>query len=121
VRSSRSLIVVIVALTMTVLPAAPALGVTYRVRATSTNRWSPATTTIYRDDRVVWRNPTNLEHNIVGYSSNWDGFTRNLAPGTRTAKTFHRLGRFRFRCTLHDHSRIVDGRCEGMCGVVRVI
>jgi plastocyanin len=90
---------------------------TYRVRADG-NDWRPKIKRIVRGDRVVWRNPTGRRHDVVSRGKNWS-YRAVLDPGERTdPKRFGKIGRYRYRCTLH--SGIVDGVCKGMCGVIRV-
>ena len=94
-----------------------ALAETYRVRATDYDTWRPAHRYITRGDRIVWRNPTNRPHDVRAYGGNWT-FYRVLGSGERTGKRFWRAGTYRYRCARH--SSMVDGRCEGMCGIVHV-
>ena len=82
-----------------------ALAARVRVRAGS-ERWRPAHLFITAGDTVVWKNPDDRRHNVVAYGGGW-GFNETL-----------RSRSVRVRCTLH--SAIVDGRCEGMCGLVHV-
>lgn len=73
---------------------------------------------IVRGDRIVWRNPTGKRHDVVSRGKNWS-YRVVLDPGERSSpKRFRKIGRYRYRCTLH--SGIVDGKCQGMCGVIRV-
>lgn len=94
-----------------------AVADTFRVRATSENRWKPKHRYITKGDRIMWRNPTSRSHNIRAYGGNWS-YSRSLPPGERRAKRFRKRGTFRYRCTLH--STLSSGRCDGMCGVVHV-
>ncbi len=80
-------------------------------------RWKPAHRYVARGDRVVWKNPTKRIHDVTARGSNWSKKV-TLDPGERTAKRFPERGRYRYRCVRH--SAIVDGRCEGMCGVIHV-
>lgn len=96
----------------------PSLGDSFRVRATHDDRWDPSSRNVVRGDRVVWSNPTGVEHNVTAYGGNWSKST-TLLTGDRTAKTFRQTGTYRYRCTFH--SRLSGGRCSGpMCAVIRV-
>ncbi len=96
-----------------------ALAVRVQVRA-GAERWMPAHVFIVEGDRVVWKNPDDRRHNVVAYGGGWR-FNELLRPGERVGRVFEiRQGGdpYAYRCTLH--SAIVDGRCEGMCGLVHV-
>lgn len=115
---------VLAALAVAVLAAvaiAPALGATSRVRAGQNTSgayvWKPSSKSIPKGDRISWRNPTSVTHNVVAYGGNWS-FSRTIAPGDRTAKTFKRRGVFRYRCTFH--SVKTSTGCSGMCGRINV-
>src|ERR671910_138668 len=83
---------------------APAYGDTFGVRAARNDSgqyvWRPTTRSISKDDRVRWRNPTSVTHNVVAYGGNWS-YNKTLAPGTRVGRSFGRRGVFRYRCTFH--------------------
>ena len=90
-----------------------------RVRAAS-ERWRPAHLFITEGDRVVWKNPDDRRHNVVAYGGGW-AFNEMLQPGEQTRRVFEvRPGGdpYAYRCTLH--SAIVDGECDGMCGLIHV-
>lgn len=106
-----------VALCAVLIIPGEALGATVRVRA-SGNDWEPKVRRIVRGDKVVWRNPTGKRHDVVSRGSNWS-YRVVLDPGESSApRQFGKVGRYRYRCTLH--SGIVDGVCQGMCGTIRV-
>ena len=114
-----SRLIVVVALAVGLVGAPEALGATYRVRATSSNRWNPDFRHILKGDRIVWRNPATLGrvHNVRSYGGNWNKAV-TLLPGESTRKRFRRRGTFKYRCSIH--SSLSNGRCNGMCGVVHV-
>ena len=114
-RLRRLMIVTLLAATCALVPLAASAG-TYTVKAVG-DEWSPATRKVVKNDRVTWRNPTRRTHDVTSMGRNWD-LQVMLEPGEEVAKRFRRTGRYRYRCTLH--SAIVDGRCQGMCGVVVV-
>lgn len=99
----------------------PALADTYRVRASGNFaegfRWRPSARHIGQGERIRWKNPDsqNVDHIVKSYGGNWD-YRRRLDPGESVVKRFNRLGRFKYRCTLH--SDLNNGDCSGMCGRV---
>lgn len=97
-----------------------ALAARVRVRAGS-ERWRPAHLFITEGDTVVWKNPDDRRHNVVAYGGGWH-LNEMLQPGEQTRHVFDEVRTggdpYAYRCTLH--SAIVDGRCEGMCGLVHV-
>lgn len=116
ITSRRFLPVALVVATVVALAATAAFADTYRVRARR-HSWDPAIRRVVRGDRVLWTNPTTQDHNVVAYRGEW---TKNtyLDPGERSTKRFWRVGTYKYRCTLH--SGMLEGQCDGMCGVVRV-
>jgi plastocyanin len=87
------------------------------IKATSNRHWNPATTSISRGTKVVWKNPTGVTHTVSSYGSNWSKDVR-IHPGNSTSFTFNNSGTFKFRCKIH--STLSNGVCSGMCGVVKV-
>ena len=100
--------------------ASPSPAETFGVKATDERRWNPATRHISKGDRVRWRNPTNLTHTVTAYGGGWSK-NESLSPGERTRFRFTKRGRYTYRCMTAGHSSIVDGECQGMCGVVHVM
>ncbi|HEX2239635.1 MAG TPA: plastocyanin/azurin family copper-binding protein [Actinomycetota bacterium] len=92
-------------------------GATHTVRATGNRTWKPASLSVASGSKVVWRNPTDDKHNVVSYKGPWSKKS-TLAEGGRTSFTFRKAGTYKYRCTLH--SAVSDGKCNGMCGQVRV-
>jgi plastocyanin len=80
-------------------------------------RWHPAKVSIARGGAVRWK-AVDAHHNVTAYGSNWSYF-RDLPAGTATSpRTFNRVGKFRFYCSIH--GSVVGGTCSGMCGRVVV-
>jgi plastocyanin len=115
---SRITLVVVLAVSLVVTTAGVAAAETFRVRA-APERWRPAHLFISEGDRVVWKNPDDRRHNVVAYGGGWR-LNEMLSPGEQVRRVFDRARNepFAFRCTLH--SAIVDGQCDGMCGLVHV-
>jgi plastocyanin len=114
--TGRSLLVGLVAALMVVVMTVAALAITKRVRATPDRRWMPKVADIRRGDRVRWTNPTGRTHDVTAYGG-WS-FSRVLSPGESAVRTFNTRGVFKYRCVRH--SGIVSGKCQGMCGRVKV-
>lgn len=117
-RSKRTLAAAASAALVMLVPTA-ALSATKTVTARASS-WGPARVEIKKDDRVTWTNPSSSFrfHTITSASNNWTKSTR-LAPGDSSSKRFRQTGRYKFRCL--EHSVMVDGQCDGMCGVVKVV
>lgn len=112
----RTLILALVAALLVVGLASSAVAAV--VIRTSGQTWSPTRVTVHRGTRVVWR-ATSVNHNVSAYGGNWTFFQSISTSGDPTAaRTFRRVGRFKFRCTIH--STLAAGVCSGMCGRVRV-
>jgi len=99
--------------------AAPSLGDTTRIKAVKQDGkyvWNKDFVSINKGDKVVWKNPTSVNHTVTFY----EGATKNttIGEGERTSKKFKTKGPKYYRCTLH--SQLNDGECTGMCGHVHV-
>lgn len=102
--------------------AAPSLGDAFRVRATAKNRWKPTHLfNAHKGDRIAWRNPTGKAHEVKSWNFGKDwSYQADLPAGAVVRKRFRRVGTYYYRCRVNGHSRIVDGTCRGMCGVIHV-
>ncbi len=96
--------VVVTALVLVMLIPATAQAVT-RITMTRSN-FQPAHASASRGERVRWSNTSNIIHNVVATSSNWNKHT-TLSPGEATGFTFNSNGTYRYRCTRHTG---MDGR-----------
>ena len=99
--------------------AAPSLGDTTRIKAVKQDGkwvWNKDFVTINQGDKVVWKNPSDVNHTVTFY----EGASKNttINPGERTSKKFKSGGPKYYRCTIH--STLNDGECNGMCGHVHV-
>jgi plastocyanin len=111
----------LVSLTMTaalIIGSAGFANAAVVVKATTAHRWNPASTSISRGTKVVWKNPTGVKHTVTSYGSNWSKNTTISPNGGHTAFTFQASGTFKFRCRFH--STLSNGVCSGMCGVIKV-
>lgn len=116
---TRRLGVTVAAAVAVVGLAAPSLGDTTRIKAVKRDGkfvWNKDFVTVAKGDKVVWKNPTGVNHTVTFYQ----GASKNttIGPDERTSKKFRKRGAFLYRCTLH--STLNDGQCNGMCGHVHV-
>lgn len=101
--------------------AAPSLGDTSRIRAIKDGDrylWSKDFVDIAKGDRVVWKNPTGVNHTVTFYKGPGADKDTTINPGERTSKKFRKTGPYYYRCKIH--SNLNDGECTGMCGHVHV-
>ena len=117
---SKKVSVLFAALVLALVPAA-AFSATTTINARPTS-WGPARVTIERGDTIKWANTDTgyraTEHTVKSVGRNWV-LDESLPVGGSVTKRFRDVGRFKFRCMLH--SQVIDGVCEGMCGVVKVV
>lgn len=100
--------------------ASPSAAASFTIKATENDRWQPDRKRIEKGDRIVWKNPAadNRPHDVTAYGGNWDKYAF-LEPGETTSKRFRKVGRYKYRCSIH--STLDNGECNGMCGVIRVV
>lgn len=119
-RTTSAILTVLLAFGLLVMMSGVGFAARERVRAAA-ERWRPAHLFITEGDTVVWRNPEDRRHNVVAYGGGWQ-FNRMLQPGESARRVFDEVRAggdpYQYRCTLH--SALVDGRCEGMCGLIHV-
>ena len=118
-RSSKPRILLLAAAVLSTLVLTPGAseGARARVKATSNRTWDPDFRHILKGDKIIWKNPTGIDHTVTAYRQNWDKNTR-LDPDERTSKRFRKTGTFKYRCRIH--STLSDGECSGMCGEIHV-
>jgi plastocyanin len=99
------LLLTAVAASAVVVVAAASLGATRRItgRCSPGCRWRPATRTIQRGDRIVWRVPLGDRAHTVTSTNRGRNWSKNtfLSPGESTRRRFRRRGTYYFVCTLH--------------------
>jgi plastocyanin len=117
VRTGTRLIVSLVMSAALVAGSAGFANAAVVVKATASHRWNPASTSISKGTKVVWKNPTGVKHTVTAYGGGWSKNV-TLSPGSHTGFTFNSGGTFKFRCRIH--STLVNGVCSGMCGKVVV-
>ena len=111
----RRAFVAIAALSMTLVLASPSHAANETIRGNNM-KWHPKSVEISVGDKVTWK-AVDTTHTVTSWKGDWSKDV-TLSPGEKTHKTFNKKGTFRFRCTIH--SDIVGGKCEGMCGKVKV-
>ena len=118
-RSAYRRRVAVAAMALGVVAAIPATshGGTFTVKATGSKTWNPASLSVSKGSRVVWRNPDDADHTVTAYGRGWSKNVR-LGQGESTSFRFRRGRTYKYRCTLH--SKLEGGTCDGMCGKVRV-
>ena len=94
-----------------------ALAASYTVKAGG-GEWNPSFKKIEKGDRIVWKNPTGKKHTVTAYRGDWNKNT-TLKPGEQTSKRFRKRGVYKYRCV--PHSAMVEGKCKGMCGTIKVV
>lgn len=101
----------------------PSVAARSRIKAAGSQsdgfRWDPARRSIGKGDRIVWTNPTGVNHTVSAYRGKWRKNTQ-IRPGEKTRKRFRKRGTYKFRCLVRGHSTLSNGRCRGMCGKIRV-
>lgn len=117
---TRRLVVSVVAAGAALGFAAPSLGDTTRIKAIKDGDkyfWNKDFVGISKGDKVVWKNPTGVNHTVTFYKGPANKDTK-IRAGERTSKKFRKRGAYDYRCKLH--STLSDGECNGMCGHVHV-
>lgn len=114
----KTILILFVALAVAVIPAV-AFSATTTVKARASS-WGPARPTIERGDTIKWTNQDGSfrDHTVRSYGRNWS-MNEMLPVGDTVTRRFREVGRYKFKCLLH--STMVDGVCEGMCGVIKVV
>lgn len=118
-RGAKRVLVLVLAGVLTLGLIGTAAALTVRVRGIFNGTsfvWSPKVRSIEPGMRVRWRS-VDGSHTVKSRGKNWSYF-RSVPVGTSVARTFNRVGVFRYYCTIH--GKIVDGVCTGMCGKIVV-
>jgi plastocyanin len=79
--------------------------------------WSPKKKSVPAGTKVVWKNTSGDDHNLVAYKGAWSK-SSSLPEGGKTSYKFAKKGKYKFRCTIH--SEMEGTKCDGMCGTVVV-
>lgn len=95
----------------------PVLGAAARVKATDNDSWSPTRKAVAKGTKVVWKNPSGDDHNVVSYKGAWSK-SSSLPEGGSTSYKFRKKGTFKYRCSIH--SKMEGTKCDGMCGKIVV-
>ena len=117
--SIRALVLVLAVATGFAAAPTPAQAAVV-VKAVSTSsgyRWHPASVSVGKGAKVVWKNPTTVTHTVTAYTKNWSKKV-TIKKGQSTSFTFKNAGTYKYYCTIH--GQLVNGVCSGMCGKVVV-
>jgi len=82
-------------------------GASANVNTTSSNNFSPATTTITHGQSVCWQNSSSVAHTVT---DNGSAFDINLPVGQIYVHTYATAGTYPYHCKVH----------AGMTGTVNV-
>ncbi len=66
-------------------------------------RGVPAKIQMTRGARVIWKNPTSVDHNVVAYGGKWS-FRQYLPQGQSVSYVFSNAGTYLFRDSLHSYA-----------------
>ena len=112
-------VMLVLALACTAVVALPTVseGGKTRIKATSNRTWNPDFKGVKKGTKVIWKNPTNITHNVVAYGGGWSKDS-NISSGSKTSKRFKKNGAYFYRCRFH--STLSNGDCNGMCGHIHV-
>ena len=117
-RRARVVVAALFALSL-ILTATAAIGAPIVVKACRVSgnwKWCPNEVHLVTPKRVKWKNPTSTVHTVKFYKGPWSGKRFVLQSGDAETRTVRRAGKYKYRCDIPGHSRMVDGRCRGMCG-----
>ena len=88
-------------LAVTLLVMAPAAAsATQIVKAKPTRHFAPATATVSKGEKVIWKNVSGFNHTVTATSPNWHKDTL-VHGGGSTSFTFKKTGTFKYHCTIH--------------------
>jgi plastocyanin len=79
-------------------PARPHAGRAHTVTIDSM-RFSPATITVHRGDRITWINNDPLPHTVTATDGKFD--SHPIAPGGSWTYVARKAGEYDYLCTLH--------------------
>ena len=80
--------------------------------------WGPKTLHVSAPKRVKWKNPTTEPHSIRFYKGPMKGVRFLLPEKEARVKKIKKTGTHKYRCDIPGHSKMVEGKCTGMCGKV---
>lgn len=99
----RGLVVLVMAVMLQSVSAAAAQAVGV-IKARNNNNWGPARIKVDVNEKVVWKNPTSVEHIVKATTGGWHKNSR-IGPGERTTHKFGMAGTYGYKCTLHSGMR----------------
>jgi plastocyanin len=78
--------------------------------------WGPKVTRVSAPKRIKWKNPTKVAHSVRFYKGPLKGVRFLLPEGENRTRKIKKAGNYKYRCDIPGHSKMVDGKCTGMCG-----
>ena len=109
---------VIVAAAISLVPTA-AMAAPMVVKAKTADGgwiWEPKVARVSAPKRIKWKNPTKAAHSVRFYKGPLKGVRFLLPEGENRTKKIKKAGNYKYRCDIPGHSKMVDGKCTGMCG-----
>ena len=80
--------------------------------------WEPKTVRVAAPKRIKWKNPTNEPHSVRFYKGPMKGVRFLLPENEARVRKIKKAGTHKYRCDIPGHSKMVKGKCTGMCGKV---
>lgn len=80
--------------------------------------WGPKTVHVVTPKRIKWKNPTVEPHTVRFYKGPMKGVRFLVPEGKRRIRKIKKAGIHKYRCDIPGHSKMVTGKCTGMCGKV---
>jgi plastocyanin len=120
-KATRLLLAMVLAAGSVLMFAAPAAARVV-IKAKTGNTWTGHISAKV-GEKVIWRNPTLIAHNVKSYNQGkrWRLRRTELETNNRNqvVRRFKKRGNYYFRCTIHSSSD-GNGGYVGMVGIVRV-
>lgn len=82
-----------------------------------TFKFNPRNASVEQGTKVIWKNPTNVDHTVTAYGHGWTKDTA-LSSDDTTSFRFNRSRTYKYYCTLH--GTLTSGDCSDMCGKIVV-
>jgi plastocyanin len=81
-------------------------------------KWDPKVVHVSTPKRMKWRNPTKAPHSVRFYKGPLKGKRFLVPEGEARIRKIKKSGTYKYRCDIAGHSKMVDGKCTGMCGKI---
>ena len=88
------------------------------VKAKANKTFDPFVKRITKGKYVTWKAPASgPDHSVTAWAGDWN-LNQALYAGNDFKLQFTKVGVYKYRC--YYHGDIVNGKCVGMCGKVKV-